>query len=117
SSFTLRMRTGRLLRSLADHTKRWSAPRKRSRQLPDLARRQKLLPIVDAGDEVSTIAEADVAVSSAIPFSHMEPRFGCTIAVSAIRMRIAIVLILLLSSGILADDFKWALRPDSESKV
>src|SRR5271165_2433479 len=32
-------------------------------------------------------------------------------------MRIAILLVLLLSSGILADDFKWALRPDSDSKV
>lgn len=32
-------------------------------------------------------------------------------------MRITIVLGLLLSSGILADDFKWALRTDSDSKV
>jgi hypothetical protein len=32
-------------------------------------------------------------------------------------MRSAILLVLLLSSGILADDFKWALKPDSDSKA
>ena len=32
-------------------------------------------------------------------------------------MRVAILLALLLSAGVLADDFKWALKPDSDSKV
>jgi hypothetical protein len=32
-------------------------------------------------------------------------------------MRIALLLALLLSAVLLADDFKWALKPDSDSKV
>lgn len=32
-------------------------------------------------------------------------------------MRIVLLLALLLSAALLADDFKWVLRPDSDSKV